>query len=167
MDIKSVNNSQNFGMAFYHNAQDCQRYLIKAFNNNSIRMRSALSELETKCEKHKHFDMFHSSADDSINIIGKTDEAGEKLAKMCGSAVISLRKDTKYPNFYENMQNNLGELYKSTEGPRNFLERGLFKVFRSAYLQYAKLRMKCNPYEQLPANIRESVDIINTLEKNM
>lgn len=168
MDIKhnfSVN--QSFRMSFPHRAEECQAYLSKYFNNNHIRFRRALVALDKNCDTHKHFDMFYSSHDDSIKIIGKTDLAGEKLSKVHGETILSISKNTIYPNYYEKYKQVLDDLEKGSMGPKGLLERLLFKGYKSICLSYAKLKVKHTPYEDLPPNVRKGIDIINNLEAEM
>lgn len=159
--------NQAFGMAFSHRAEECQAYLSKYFNNDHCRFRKALAVLDKNCDAHRHFDIFYSSHDDSVKIIGKTDLAGEKLSKEYGETVLSVGRDTEYPNYSERFKINLDKLEKSPMGPKDVFERLLFKAYKSICLSYAKLKVKHNPYEDLPPNVRKGVDIINNLEKDM
>ncbi len=166
MDVKNNNGSQTFGMAFPRNI-DCNRYLSPAFSHKPHKFQKAIEELDKRCDSHKYFDMFHSSHDDSIKIIGKTDLAGKRLAEKFDSSVLSLSKNTEHPNFAEQTRIRLNELEHSNIGPKNFLEKFMFKIFSYFHIKYADMHVKYNPYESLPANVRRSVDIIDELEAGM
>lgn len=167
MEVKNnINGSQSFGMAFPRNI-DCNRYLSSFFPHKSIKFKKALEELDKRCEAHKYFDMFHSSHDDSIKIIGKTDLAGKKLSEKYGDTILSLNKKTTHPNFAEQTKITLKELEQSKLGPQNIVEKLLFKIFNYFHIKYANMHVKFNPYENLPANVRKSVDIIEELEAGM
>ena len=168
MEIKnSINGSQSFGMAFSHTHLDCRKYLSSTFVHKPHKLEKALKLLDSKCDAHKHFDMFHSSHDNSIKIIGKTDMAGKKLAEKYGSSILSLSKSVKHPNSVQKLEMNLDELEKSPEGPKDILEKVFFKLYRCICLKYAEIKLKRSPYEMLPANVRKGVDIINGLEADM
>ena len=168
MEIKnSIKASQSFGMAFSHVHPDCRKYLSSAFVHNPHKLQRALLELDIKCDSHKYFDMFHSSRDNSIKIIGKTDLAGKKLAEKYGSSILSLSKSVKHPSFVQKLEMNLDELEKSPEGPKDIFEKALFKIYRHFYLKYAEFKLSRNSYEMLPANVRKGVDIIDELEMEM
>lgn len=168
MDLNSkINNSQSFGMAFSRGSAECNNYLAFPFKHKSHKFKKALKELDKRCDAHKYFDMFHSSHDDSIKIIGKTDIAGQKMAEKYGDTILSLSKNVKHPNYAQQTRIRLNELEHSNIGPQNGFERMIFKLFNYFHMKYANLHVKCNPYENLPDNVRKSIDIINELEAGM
>lgn len=156
--------SQNFGMAFPHHGEDCMKYLLTNFDNNMPRFQKAMDTLDKTCDKHKFFDMIHSSHDDSVSIIGKSDFAGKKLSEKYGNTILKISKNTEFPNYYEKYKLTLDELEKGPMGPQDMFERLMFRAYKKACLLYARLKVKHNPYEDLPANVRAGVDTINKLE---
>ena len=168
MKVKnSIDASLDFGMGFSRNGLDCNKYLASTFGRKAHKLEKALEALDKKCSLHNHYDMFHSSHDDSIIIIGRTDHAGKKLANVYGNPILSLYKGTEYPNSLERLKHSLDELEKSPHGPKYKYEKFMFKLYRYFYLKCAEIKMNRNPYEFLPANVRKGVDIINELETGM
>ncbi len=161
---------QNFGMSFIRNSERQIGYLRSGFNYGTfanLKYRKALDIADKRCEGHKHFDIILGFDKNDVKIIGKTDKAGQILADNVGEAIVSIKSDCTYPNYAQHIENQLKILENAPEGPQNLLEKCLFKVYSFVEKTAAKIYVATHPYEKLPPNVREGIDLVDKFEKKI
>lgn len=154
MEIK---NNKNISFnAFYRNSPPCMRYLAKDFDGNKMKFNKAIEILDKKCSKHKFFDMFYSPDSNSIKIVPK-DNAIEKIFPYVGR-YMNISASESYKTITTTVYN---ELKQDTN--TSFFKR-IISIFS---FKKAKKLITIEPYDKLPSNVREAVDIIEKMEHSL
>ena len=165
MEIRNIDNSQSF-TSFYRHSQPCMKYLEKYFNGNKLKFEKALVTLDEKCSKHKNFDMFYSPEDDSIKIVPKTSQAKQYSEAHSGGNYISIYSKSDYDQknkLYDMAQKTIGKKLES----ENVFRRILSSTLEFLRINKIKKYIGSSPYDNLPYNVREAVDLIERMERSI
>ena len=148
-----INRTQNISFsAFYRNSPPCMNYLAKNFGGNRVKFSKALEILDERCSKHKFFDMFYSPLNNSIKILPR-DKYVENIIPSSGRIINVSEKEQYLEKTSINLSASL-----PLEANRSFIKK-FFDFF-----SYKRVKQSINPYEKLPSNVREAVDIIEKME---
>lgn len=148
-----INRTQNISFsAFYRNSPPCMSYLAKNFDGNKVKFSKALEILDERCSKHKFFDMFFSPQNNSIKILPR-DKYVENIIPISERFINVSEKEQYLEKPCINLSASL-----PLEANRSFIK----KIFD--FFSYKRVKQSINPYEKLPSNVREAVDIIEKME---
>ena len=156
MEIKN-NQNVSFG-AFFRNSPPCINYLAKNFDGNKVKFNKALQILDEKCSKQKYFDMFYSPENNSIRIMPRNKFLRGYFSKK--NSYINIPENKDYLTKTESL--NISE--KLEKESDISLIKNFLRIFS---IKKAKKYINSNPYEKLPSNVREAVDIIKKLERSI
>lgn len=162
----NVCNSPNFGM-FHRNSYECAKYLRSGFESVSEtkQFKRAIKTLDKICDKHKNFDMKFNKDDNSIILYGTNVSANSLLKYEFGKSPYIVPQDVYRPNRLQGLEEGLKGILKGEEAPKDAMDRFYFKIFSSVTRFGAKVYLKFHPYEKLPANVREAVEMANRMEE--
>ena len=151
-----INRTPNISFsAFYRNSPPCMSYLAKNFDGNKVKFSKALEILDERCSKHKFFDMFYSPTNNSIKILPR-DKYVENIIPTSGRIIDIWQKKQYLQKPYVDVSASL-----PLEANKSFIRKIL------DFFSYKKVKQSINPYEKLPSNVREAVDIIEKMEHSI
>ena len=157
MQIKQINQNQSFG-SFFRHSPPCMRYLAQNFYGNNVKFEKAMEILDKRCSKHKFFDMFYSPENNSIKILPK-DKSVEDYFLSDSKTYMTFHADEYYAekSYSEDIKN------LKNKPKISFLE----KIIDFFSFSKVKKYINISPYNMLPSNVREAVDVIDKMERTI
>ena len=152
MEIKN-NQTNIYFKSFYRNSPPCMEYLSKNFASKS-RFKKALQILDERCSNHKYFDIFYIPKNNSITIMSKD----FKLKNNSSFKYMTIPQGERYSSKKDTV--HISENWPVVD---SFIKK-LLKIFS---FHKAKKFLVTSPYDELPPNVREAVDIVEKMEHSL